>query len=180
MEAPADGRRRDNQPNERCSTRSKAGRRETTQQPATLEGHVKRRMRKKRQQLDKRGGCLLRGGSTATEGGGSMSVEVLADGRQCNNQPNERGTTIGGASGREAMQEPAKYEWLNKRQRHNKSYLRVGVPADYRQQLNRRRRHCQSRGGVGNSTQEAEGRICAVEAGTSRGSGTDLLPRDHC
>ncbi len=47
---------------------------------------------------------MLRKGGTATEGGGSMSVEAPADGRQHDNQPNERGTTIGGASGWEAMQ----------------------------------------------------------------------------
>jgi hypothetical protein len=28
--------------------------------------------------------------------------------------------------------------------------------------------------------ERGEGRACAMEAGTSRGSGTDLLPRDHC
>jgi hypothetical protein len=53
------------------------------------------------------GGCLLRGGGAATEGGGSMSAEAPADGRQRDNQPNERGTTIGGASGWEAMRQSA-------------------------------------------------------------------------
>ncbi len=176
-----DGRQCNNQPNKRGLTRSKAGRREATQQPAKLERHNKRRMREKRRQLNKRGGCLLRGcgvateggglmrgggaggweatrqpakqemldkkqsrqmggytttshirgahqeadaqkeaaaqqeggcllrgGGAVTEGGGSMSAVAPADGRQRDNQPNERGTTIGGASEREAMQQPAK------------------------------------------------------------------------
>ncbi len=95
-EAPADGRRRNNQPNERGSTRGKAGRREATRQPAKLEGRNERRMCEKRWQLIKRRGCRLMGGGAATEGGGLMSG--------------------GGAGGRETTQQSAERERLDERQ----------------------------------------------------------------
>ncbi len=33
---------------------------------------------------------------------------------------------------------------------------------------------------ISGDRERGEGRVCAKEAGTSRGSGTDSLPRDHC
>jgi hypothetical protein len=72
-----------------------------------LEGRNKRQMCERGGSSTRVGGCLLRRGGTATEGGSSMSAQAPADGRQRDNQPNERGTTIGGASGQEAMQQPA-------------------------------------------------------------------------
>jgi hypothetical protein len=93
-----------------------AGRQEATQQPAKQERLYERQSRQmggytttsqirvvpqevdvqKRWQLDERQRCLLRGGSIATEGSGSIRDK--------------------GTSGWEAMQQPAKQERLNKRQ----------------------------------------------------------------